>query len=181
MTVVNLCPQEVNQGVNYKPFEPIKIDNDKYSESFFVRELRKEVESGSQNQKRKNIKKLKKIYKGFGSILALSIITTPRIAFASPQTTEILGDGGGIEPAQIMQMGFTVALIMVSIGVAISGSLLAVAGVYRMFRKQKEAQDWTSDIIKGLVQVLVALPTVYALFYLAQLVFQNLPVLEGLL
>jgi hypothetical protein len=155
---------------------------------FIGETLMKEVMNGSSDQQKKALKKLKRLQKQFVLILgasAASIMTLPLTGFAQSNqgvpgtlTTENTVD---ITPGVVMEWGLTIALITVAIGVAISGSLLAIAGIYRMFRKREESQIWTTDIIKGLVQVLIALPVVYSLFYLAQLVFGNLPVLEGLL
>ena len=65
------------------------------------------------------------------------------------------------------------AKLLAAAGVGCAGVLLSGAGLYRMFKKNKEAMDWSSDIIKGLTQVLIASPTVMLLVYIATLLFGN--------
>lgn len=159
-----------------KTYEKVKEDL-----PFLVKRLQKEVTKGSQKQQLKRIKSLKMIQRTFVSMLGIYMVTLPIPTFAQTQeenTPLTTMEGQEITPDIITGWGFKIALLAVSIGVAISGTLLATAGVYRMFRKREEAEEWTTDIIKGLVQVLIALPTVYALFHLAQIVFQALPALN---
>lgn len=177
---VNISTRKFNEGVTYNPFEKMTIYPKEERVTFLAETLLKEVMQGTEEQRRKRIKKLKKIYTKFVSVLGASVMMAPK-AFAAEGTTKaVLLGTGTITPAVVMKWGLTLALLTVSAGVALSGSLLAIAGIYRMFRKRDAAEEWTTDIIKGLVQVLIAVPTVYVLFYLAQFVFKNLPMLGGL-
>ena len=155
--------------------------------SFLAESLYKEVMGEKQLSGRShNLKKLKSLHKGFMSILVTAMVVSPATTFAQtgsqmnsiyPNATVSTESQSEITPDLVMQWGMTLSIITVAIGVAIASSLLAIAGVYRMLRKRKEAEEWTVDIIKGLVQVLIAIPLVYSLFYLAQLIFRNLPIL----
>lgn len=190
MVVLNISTRDQSPGVNITSYRRV-IDNGikqyetvKENISFLAENLEKEVIYGTSQQRSKNIKKLQKIQKGFVSILGVATVMSPISAFAQTQGDSYPTlEGGGVEitPDVIMTWGLKIALMAVAIGVAISAALLVTAGVYRMFRKREEAEEWTTDIVKGLVQVLIAIPTVYALFHLAQIVFKSLPVLDALL
>ena len=158
-------------------------DRVKNQVSFLAEGLRKEVMTGPTKQRERRVKTLKKLQKGFVSILGAVMLINPVTAFAQTigDTYPAIQGGMEITPNIVMSWGLNIALMTVAIGVALSGALFAIAGIYRMFRKRREAEEWTTDIIKGLIQVLIAVPTVYALFHLAQIVFKSLPVLSNLL
>lgn len=184
-------PFELKDGYSSPQSKDIKIKSKSdVSEGvlFLARNLEEEVMNGSKKQQKKNIKELRRLLTRFAIIAttagigmataqpltaeASSFVTT---ATNTPTTPEIT-------PSTVMNWGLTIALIVVSIGVAMSISLLAIAGIYLMVtRRRKQVEEWNSDIIKGLVQVLVAIPLIYSLFHLAQTVFRNLPFLEGLM
>ena len=187
MTVLNITSREYSPGVSVRSYRFI-ADNKKNGivegVDFLVNCLEKEVMCGSSRQQKKNIRKLKAIQIGFVSLLGVVAVMNPFTV--SAQTPELwspsITEGGiTLTPDLVMDWGLKVALMTVAAGVALAGALLAVAGVYRMLRKRKEAEDWTTDIIKGLVQVLIAVPIVYTLFHLAQIVFRNMPVLDSLM
>lgn len=141
---------------------------------FMAETLKKEVLEG--NHQLKKIRQLKKLARKFGVILGVKV-GMPTLAFAAGTGTVAAQT---ITPAVILHWGVMLALITVSIGVAISMSMLAIAGIYRMFRRADEATEWSTDIVKGLVQVLVAVPIVYVVFTIAQHMFKALPALSGL-
>jgi hypothetical protein len=173
---INIKSKELVPGVTYS--RPYMTVNTEDRVLFLADILQKEVIVGTVEQQLKRAKKLKKLLKGFVTVVGVGLKMTPK-AFAA--TTPAITTGAtAITPAVVMQWGLTLALISVSVGVALAMIMLSVAGIYRMFRKRDIATEWSTDVIKGLVQVLIAVPTVYLLFYLAQLVFKNLPVLNGL-
>lgn len=181
--LLTVSSKELSPGVGYtSPVQHFDLKSKQEDRVLFIADtLQGEVMKGTTGQKRKNIRKMKKLLKGFVVVMGVGIQTTPK-AFAA---TSLTGAGTAaatntITPAIVMQWGMTLALISVSIGVALSMTLLTLAGVYRMLRKRQEAEEWTTDVIKGLVQVLVSIPVVYLLFYLAQVVFKSLPILNGL-
>ncbi|AYJ75274.1 hypothetical protein BSP36_187 [Bacillus phage BSP36] len=175
---LTISARELSPTVTYRPFTKVKVNNKSMEEKalFLVKNLREEVMKGTESQRRKKIKQMKRLLKLSLSVLGVMVGATPKsFAVTTAATATNL-----VTPAIVMQWGLTVAMISVSVGVALSMSLLTLAGIYRMMRKRKEAEQWTTDIIRGLVQVLVAVPVVYLLFYLAQTVFKSLPILSGL-
>jgi len=103
---------------------------------FLAQNIKKEVLEGS--HKLKKIRTLKKLYKKFAVAFGVKVgMASPAFAATvavAPQT---------ITPAVILHWGIMLALITVSIGVAISMSMLAIAGIYRMFKRRDEATEWT--------------------------------------
>ncbi len=173
--IIKINSREITKEI---PRQPIKWTFGETNEDkvlFLSGILTKEVNQGTEKQQLRNVKKMKKLYRNF--LLILGGVGIPSHVSASPLNKTI---NEPITPELISEFGMTVALITVSIGVALSMTLLSVAGMYRMFRKQKEATAWTNDIIRGLVQILIAIPTVYILYYMAQLLFKNLGTLSGL-
>lgn len=176
MINLTISAKDLKDGINYRPFEKIMVNKTEDRVLFLAQNLVKEVREGTEKQQLKNIKKMKKYLKTSLSVLGAGLGITTR-AFAVAPTAAAVNP---ITPAVIMEWGLTLGLIAVAVGVALSMILLAVAGTYRMMRKQREATEWTNDIIRGLVQVLIAIPSVYLLYFLAQLLFKNLPMLSGL-
>lgn len=159
---------------------------------FLAQTLKEEVVQGTKKQQKKNLKQLKKLFIQFATIslmvgvgTSFGIITTePLTASANSlmATTANATPTTEITPDSIMDWALKIALLVVAVGVGLSMSMFAIVGIYLMItRKRKEALDWNSDIIKGVVQVLVSIPLIYALFQLSQIVFKNLPFLEGLM
>lgn len=170
MTTITLRAKNLDPFVSYRSFEPTE------NKVLFMGEtLFKEVMNEEQGKRLKKIKKLKKIMRISVSILATAMTMAPKVFAATELTAQ-----AAITPAQIMVWGKTIALISVSAGIGLSMTMFAVAGIYRMFRKRREATEWTSDIIVGLVQVLIAIPSVYVLYFLAHFLFSHLTVLSPL-
>ncbi|AYJ75820.1 hypothetical protein BSP18_186 [Bacillus phage BSP18] len=181
--IITMSSRELNSAVSYKsPVQQFNLKERVEDNVLFIAStLQKEVIKGTTGQQRKKIKQLKKLLKGFVVVMGAGIQATPKAFAAAPLTGATTSAAANqITPAMVMSWGLNLALISVSVGVALSMTLLTLAGIYRMMRKRKEAQEWTTDVIKGLVQVLVAVPVVYLLFYLAQTVFKSLPILSGL-
>lgn len=174
MTVINIRPKNPSEGVAYRPFG---INEAEDRVLFMANILKEEVMRGSEKQQYKNVKKLKKFLKTSLSALGAGAGMSTR-AFAA--TTTAIGATNPLTPAIVMKWGITIALIAVAAGVALSMIMLAVAGIYRMFRKRDIATEWTTDIVKGLVQVLIAVPVVYVIYVLAQMLFSNLTILKAL-
>lgn len=181
--IITMSSRELNSDVSYKsPVQQFNLKEKVEDNVLFIAStLQKEVIKGTTGQQRKKIKQLKKLLKGFVVVMGAGIQATPKAFAAAPLTgATTTAAANQITPALVMKWGLNLALISVSVGVALSMTLLTLAGIYRMMRKRKEAEEWTTDVIKGLVQVLVAVPVVYLLFYLAQTVFKSLPILSGL-
>lgn len=175
MINISLGSKTLDPQVSYIGFKPLVMTENEKKISFLTNSLLREVMAETGEKQLKKIKKLKKLMKVSMSILATVVTLAPKALAATGMTA-----AETITPAVVMKWGLTIALISVSAGVAISMTMFTVAGIYRMFRKRKEATEWTTDIVKGLVQVLIAVPTVYVLYFLAQLLFSHLTVLKAL-
>lgn len=162
---VNLCVKKPKDYLNYH-LTSFKADN---TINFPIKILVEEVKSLTHKQKKQYSKILKSFVAVSMSFLALSsksmaatLQTTP-----TPQVTTT-----GLPPDLIQP-------IMQLIGMAIGGSLLLtvilliIAGTYRQFRKKKESAEWTTDIIKGFVQVLIATPLIFLMYYVVNLLLGN--------
>jgi hypothetical protein len=120
-------------------------------------------------------KKYKKVLKAFlmttNSFMILPLrsmanASIPVTATNLPQTAEGL-------PPELLALLLKLLIISVGAAIIISMILLVGAGVMKMFRKKKEANEWTVDIIKGLIQVLVAVPVVFLIYYVANNLFSG--------
>lgn len=193
--------QEKSQlNESYCPFElkdtysSIKINkqlNINNKMVFIAEKLKEEVLNGNLNHQKKKIKQLKKMFKQFlkifmktGAIVSLlSINLHPLTTFANTpyQSTSINQYPKiDIDPSTIMEWGKMLALIIVAIGASLAMVMFACVGIFLMITKnKKESIEWNSSITKGLIQVLIAVPLVYAIFHLAVLIFKNLNFLNG--
>lgn len=175
---VNITARSFDPQVAYVPFKSMTVVEKRVN--FLKDSLVEEVMSApSSVQQAKKIKKLKKLMKVSATVLATMSSIAPKAMAAVPAMATNTAVQT-ITPALILKWGLTVALISVAAGVALSMTMLSVAGIYRMFRKGEMATQWTSDIIRGLTQVLIAVPVVFLLYFLAQLAFQHLSMLKSL-
>lgn len=174
MVKINIGAKNLTSGVKYiQPVTNIQGNLTKQEEQvlFMAATLKEEVLQGTVEQQAKQAKKLKKIVKGFLVAGGVAIQTAPRALATGLQATAT----NPITPATILDYGMTLAFILVASGVAFAMIALTAAGVARMFKRRDIADAWSTDIVKGLVQVLISIPTVLLLFYIAQMVFKNLP------
>lgn len=170
-----------------------KINNKIEGALFLAETLKEEVTQGTLTQKKKNTKQLKKLLLQF---VAISVMTGVGMSFGILTAEPITASANSfmttttantpttveITPDSIMDWALKITLLLVAVGVGLSMAMFVIAGIYlSITRKRKEVADWNSDIIKGMVQVLVSIPLVYALYQLSQVVFKNLPFLEGLM
>lgn len=169
---INLGARNFTEGVEYIPFKKVTTVNEAKS-VFMVNKLVEEVMQEVDGKRIKKVRKLKKLLKVSMSVLGVSLNTAPK-AFAATATLT----SSALTPGMIFQYGLVVAGIAVAVGVVVAMTMLAVAGIYRMFRKKQEADAWSQDILRGLVQVLISVPSVYLLYFLAKLLFANLDFLK---
>ena len=157
---------------------------------FLAETLKEEVMKGTEKQQKKNAKQLRKLLVQFSMIALMSgvgaslgILTVePSTASASNVITTTTDTTTEITPGTIMDWGLKISLLVVALGTALSICLLAIAGIYLMLtRKREYVIEWNSDILKGVIQVLVSIPLIYAIFQLAQFIFKRLNFLEGLM
>lgn len=169
-----------------------KIDKRTEDVLFIAETLKKEVLSGTKKQQQKNLKQLKKLFLKFTMIaLTVGVGTSLGMTLLLPDTvsaaTNLIPTATDqppidINPKTIMEWGLMISLIIVAVGIALAISMFAIVGIYLMLTKKKEeAISWNSDIVKGLVMVIVAIPLVFSIFQLAQSIFANLPFLSGLM
>ncbi len=165
MTVLKISAKEFQPHVNYQ-WKQITKELDQTD--FMIRNILKEVEDAN-TKKRKEMKRVLKAIRISGVSILIMMLQT-QMAFA-----ETIGTGAEIiTPSEATKFGLQLALIAVGASFGIAAIALVGAGVARMFRQKKMARDWTTDILKGLAQVVVAIPTVYLIFYLSLNLFGNL-------
>lgn len=161
---VNLCVKE-QEGCNYIPFPSFRVNVDE--DINFIKNIVKEVKSLSRKQKKTYTKIVKSFIGTTISFLALSsrsmanTLNQPQIELTTALPQELL------EP------------LMDMIKLALGGSLLLTillliaSGVMRQFRKKKEASEWTTDIIKGFIQILIATPLIFLLYFIVTRLLGN--------
>lgn len=74
---------------------------------------------------------------------------------------------------------FSMKMSLIALGISFGAAMIfsIIAGMMRYLggeRNRRKSKEWTTDIIKGFIQCLVAIPTVYALYYLATTIFGEL-------
>ena len=99
--------------------------------------------------------------------MAASSVPTQQIG-----TTNLPTSVDGMPP-ELLKLLLDLLKISVGTAVILSAILLVGAGVMRMLRKKKEATEWTTDIVKGLIQILVAVPIVFLIYFVVNLLFSN--------
>ncbi|MMZ58763.1 hypothetical protein D1872_207540 [compost metagenome] len=166
MMKLNLSSKNLNPHVNYlsvdKSYQINKTIEKKPLETFMM-EIEREVKNVNKKNRKVAIKILKATY--IAGMITLSI-ANPTLA----ATTTTLDPSIMKEFLQIMKFVVTCSIVASS---ALAALLIMAAGAYRMLRKQKEATAWTTDIIKGYIQCLVAVPLISLLLYTAIKLFKN--------
>ena len=169
-----------------------KFDDASYIEGmvFLAETLKTEVITGTKKKQKKNLKQLKRLFFQFTKI-ALTIGTasllgtytlSPNSVAASTILKMTTPTTPEITPSMIIDWGFQIALLVMATGFALAAIMFGIVGIYQMVMRKKDVViEWNSDIVKGLIQVLVSIPLVYALYLLAQFVFKRLPIFEGIL
>lgn len=169
MVLVNLCVKERSPLVKYNLSNPIVI-NESVTNDVNFQELLKEVRQLPKNK----IKEYKKNIKLF-LVTATSFMMLPLRSMAEssiPTATNLPKTATGMPP-ELLDLMLKLLVISVGTAVILSMILLVGAAVMKMFRKKKEANEWTVDIIKGLIQVLVAVPIVFLIYYVANMLFSS--------
>jgi hypothetical protein len=145
--------------------------------TFLADQIVKEVmETNSPVVQRKKTKQIKKFLQTATNVLGTLAAIAPKATLAAT-TTEIAANVSmnTLTPHMVLQYGLSLAGITVAAGVSLAMVMLAVAGIWSMFRKRQQAQEWSQDVIRGLVQVLVTVPCVTLLYLLATILFTHLP------
>ena len=177
MTLVRLCVKKPDTLVNYHYCKPFTIEQETVrinTVNFHIPTLIKEVEMSSHAK----IKQYKKIIQTFLTTASSFMVLPLRSMAASSVPTQQIGttnlptsvDG---MPPELLKLLLDLLKISVGTAVILSAILLVGAGVMRMLRKKKEATEWTTDIVKGLIQILVAVPIVFLIYFVVNLLFSN--------
>jgi hypothetical protein len=173
MTTVTFYGRNQDTLVNYHEIKPFKVKNEKLTidnVNFHIPTLIKEVKQLPKN-------KLQQYKKGIQAFLATatSFMMLPLRSMANTSipvgTTTLPQSATGIPP-ELLELMLTILKISVGAGVILAAVLLAVNGIGKMLRINGMTQ-WAKDIIKGLVQVLVAVPVVFLIYYVANLLFSS--------
>src|SRR5690625_1314896 len=144
--VLTISAKESSKGVNVNK-QRFFINKEEENLDFLTRKLRKEVMDGTKSEQIKKLKTLQKIQIRWLLILGGMATIIPKRISAQTEVDQtdikeemaILNDSIALTPNLVMEWGLKVAMMAVAIGVAISGALLAMAGVFRMIRKRQEA------------------------------------------
>lgn len=144
---------------------------------FFIPTLKREVKKLNKD----TIKKYTKIcVQTLGISLSLLALASPSLAAPIEATTKVVevispdlakSSSDLIMPGDIAKIG----LYLIGLGAVVS-TVLAIlltqfAGGYRMLRKGKEASEWTTDILKGYTQVILAPVIILSIAFVVYLLF----------
>lgn len=133
---------------------------------FHVKNLKREVIN---SKKKKRYQWLELAKKSIPMLSGILMYASPAAAQTVSKTAEAV-----LMPAEMIQilLAILMSCIIIAVGIALVGSVLA--GVCRMFRKHKFAQEWSNDIIRGLIQVLLMPLTIFCIILLFHSLFGNL-------
>lgn len=176
MMKVNLLPKEPKSFLNYKYSSPIYVNKENIQidhVNFHIPTLIEEVKLAP----KKEMKKYKKVIvsflataTGFMGLASTSMANTIQPSTSIPSltvpATSLPSEATGVPP-ELMQLMIMGLAIIIAIGVIACTIMLVAAGLLRAVKKRKEAIEWTSDIIKGLIQILLAPSIVFLLYYVA--------------
>jgi hypothetical protein len=169
--LLSLYAKNQDPLVKYNQFTPIRVNQESISVNnvnFHIPTLVEEVKKTP----RKKLKEYQKAIKLFLTTAATFPIFASRSMASglnATPTSNLPHSAEGIPP-ELLHLLIQLVVIIVAVGVIASIILLVVSGIGRMFR-MKGMTQWTTDIVKGLIQVMVAVPVVFMVYYLANLIF----------
>lgn len=155
---LTISAKELNNKINYIPFTDTQ-------DNFLLQTQRKEV-----IQEGNNIKYVMT----YGSTLGAMLI--PGVAFAAEPINTAQEEL--ISPQVIFQYGLTIGLIGLGVSFAVAITMFIYTGILKMLKQRNVSKEWTTDIIKGFVHCLAAIPTIFALYYIATTLFSQLRFLD---
>lgn len=166
---LTISGRALGQHVSYiNPIKSFSLNKEEQSKTdFLMKELKKEVKNLDEKGKKIILKTLKLMYLTSTSTLGVMAISTSQV-FAQSSL-----DAAFIPKSEILEIFAYLTGITALIGVGASILLLQSAGIYRMFKKKKESIEWTSDILKGLTQVIASPILVGVIAVLAYMLFGN--------
>jgi hypothetical protein len=173
MVLVRFCVKNPNSLVNYHFTNPIVIEQEsvRFNDiNFHIPTLLKEVKELPKSK----LRQYKKTIQTFLAT-ATSFVMLPLRSMANtsiPTGTTTLPESATGMPPELLELLLMLLKISVGAAVILAAILLVANAIGRMFRINGMTQ-WAKDIIKGLVQVLIAVPVVFLIYYVANLLFAN--------
>lgn len=171
--VLTFSARERDPLVNYNPIQPITVSDSSigiHNVNFHIPTLIEEVKTLKKKERNQYKKKIQTFLATASSFLMLSPLTlTAKATNTTVPVTNLPKSAEGMPP-EIMDLLIGLLVIAVGTGVVLAAILLVSAGVARMFR-WKNASSWTVDILKGFTQILIAVPVVFVIYYVANLIF----------
>lgn len=157
-TTWTISAKKLDPKIKYN--NPFQRYEDNKGSDFLIASIEKEVKQES----RKNLKRFAKICKITitTSALLLAIVhptfaaTLPGPLLASAIPAPLPATIPSVLPADIVKVGAYLIGISTAASTLLAIILSQMAGGYRMLRKGDEATKWTSDILKGYTQVILA-------------------------
>ncbi|MGG3890347.1 hypothetical protein [Metabacillus fastidiosus] len=162
---LNLSAKLLDQEINYNPFKQINLNNKDDKLDFLIQNIEREVKTLKKKEKKQFLKTAKATL-----IVSLSslMIVNPTLATTTQTVEQVM-------PTDIMKIGMYLIGICVTAGTVMAIILSQLSGGYRMLNKAKEATEWSTNIMKGYVQILLAPVLIITIALLAHLLFSNLP------
>lgn len=151
---LKISAKKLNNKVNYTQFDKQVFHNGSELEV-----IEKELEAIKSNK-----------LAIYGSALGMTLIPLS----VSAETVSPSLTGETITPETIFQFGLTIGLMGLGVSFAIAIIMFIYTGILKMLKQRERSKEWTTDIIKGFMHCLVAIPTIIALYYLSTSVFGSL-------
>lgn len=173
MVKVNLSVKKQDYLVKYNPFQPISVSDSTIginNVNFHMQTLIEEVNQLPKKERSKIKQQILTFQATVATFLLLPLKSMANTSTSVP-VTSLPNSAEGIPP-EIMDLLIGLLKISVAVGVVLAAILLVSAGIGKMFR-MKEASKWTQDIIRGLVQILLSVPVVFIIYYVASLIFKG--------
>lgn len=176
MVLVRLYSKNHDPLTKYNFFKPLTIENETVrinNVNFHIPTLIKEVKESSKH----NLKQYKKTIQTFlATVTSFAIFPLRSMASttntSSPMGITNLPQSATGMPPELLELLLMLLKISVGVAVILAAILLVTNAIGRMFRI-KGMTNWAKDIIKALVQVLVAVPLVFLIYYVANLLFSG--------
>jgi hypothetical protein len=173
MVLVNLCVRKPDSLISYHFTNPIVIEQESMSinnVNFHMPTMLKEVKQSTKSK----LRQYKKAIQTF-LITTASFMMLPLRSMANtviPTGTTTLPQSATGMPPELLELLLTLLKISVGAAVILAAILLVANAIGRMFRINGMTQ-WAKDIVKGLIQVMVAVPIVFLIYYVANLLFSQ--------
>ncbi|WP_349774038.1 hypothetical protein [Lederbergia lenta] len=156
---VNLCAKEPEQFVNYGK-DSFNLDQQK---AYFPIEIDVKEVIELTKKKRKEYKKIVKSFIATG----MSYLTLSSRSMAQTKTTPLQPEGALGLPIDFIEPMMTLLVLALAVAFVLAMVLMMSAGAMRMFRQKKLANDWTEDILRGFTQILLSIPVIFVIYYVA--------------